>query len=78
MWHQFLRCPQRVLGQSQKWGAQYAYLLQCVWTQLGGVALSGATSHEFHAEENLNLRTAKALRIALSSGLLSIVDEVIE
>lgn len=49
-----------------------------VWTQLGGVALSGATSHGFHAEENLNLRTAKALGIALSSGLLSIVDEVIE
>lgn len=26
-----------------------------VWVLLGGVALSGATSHGFHAEENLAL-----------------------
>lgn len=28
---------------------------EVVWMLLGGVALSGATSHGFHAEENLAL-----------------------
>lgn len=56
MWHQFLRRTQRAWWAVSKSGDRNMLIcFKIAWMLLGGVALSGATSHGFHAEENLAL-----------------------
>jgi hypothetical protein len=56
MWHQILRRTQRTWWAVSINGERNMRIcFKVVWMLLGGVALSGAASHGFHAEENLAL-----------------------
>jgi hypothetical protein len=50
-----------LLGNLKEWERNMRICFKVAWMLLGGVALSGATSHGFHAEENLAFISRKNL-----------------